>query len=254
VDVAEHIGALRREGERLGTAAAETDLDTPIPTCPDWRMRDLVRHIGDVHRWATAHVAERRTDPIGKHELAEVAGPLPDDADLLDWFREGHNRLVRTLETADPETECWSFLPAPSPVAFWARRQAHETGIHRADAESPRGPEGITPFPQEFAVDGIEEFLFGFILGADARGRMDPPRTLHLHASDAGLDWLVTLGERAEARRGDGEADCSVGGPASHLHLLVWNRRSPEGLEVSGDPSLLSAWRDVMQVQWSRSR
>ena len=31
---------------------------------------------------------------------------------------------------------CFAFLPAPSPLAFWARRQAHETGIHRADVES----------------------------------------------------------------------------------------------------------------------
>lgn len=31
--------------------------------------------------------------------------------------------------------DCWTFLDAPSPLAFWARRQAHETAIHRADAQ-----------------------------------------------------------------------------------------------------------------------
>jgi uncharacterized protein (TIGR03083 family) len=254
VDVAGHIGALRREGERLGAAAAETDLDTPIPTCPDWRMRDLVQHVGDVHRWATAHVAERRSEPIGRGQLAAVAGPLPDDAGLLAWFREGHGRLVRTLEEADPDTECWSFLPAPSPVAFWARRQAHETGIHRADAESPGGPDRITPFPQDFAVDGIEEFLFGFLRRSDSKERTDPPRTLALHATDAGAAWLVRVGQEAEASRGDGEADCSVRGRASDLHLLLWNRRAPDGLDVQGDPSVLGFWKGAMQVHWSRSR
>src|ERR687888_2334598 len=37
VDVHEHLDALRREGDRLGAAAAATDLDPPIPTCPEWR-------------------------------------------------------------------------------------------------------------------------------------------------------------------------------------------------------------------------
>jgi uncharacterized protein (TIGR03083 family) len=254
VDVAEHIAALRKEGELLAAAAAETDLDIPIPTCPDWRMRDLVRHIGDVHRWATAHVAERRSEPIGRRELAEVAGPLPDDAGLLAWFREGHGRLVRTLEEADPETECWSFLPASSSVAFWARRQAHETGIHRADAESPGGPDRITPFPQDFAVDGIEEFLFGFLSRSDSNERPNPPRTLAVHATDAAADWLVRLGEEAEASRGDREADCSVRGRASDLHLLLWNRLTPERVDVQGDPSVLGLWKNVMRVHWSRSR
>jgi uncharacterized protein (TIGR03083 family) len=254
VDIADHITALRREGERLGEAAGETDLDTPVPTCPEWRMRDLVRHIGDVHRWARAHVAERRSEPIGRRELVEVAGPLPNDADLLGWFRDGHARLVQTLETADPDTQCWSFLPAPSPVAFWARRQAHETGIHRADAESPGGPDRITPFPRDFAVDGIEELLFGFLSQPDGSERDGPPRTLALRATDAGVDWLVRLGEGARASRGDGRADCSVRGEASDLHLLLWNRRSPEGLEVRGDPSVLTFWRGAMQVKWSRSR
>lgn len=254
MEIAEHLTALRRQGELLASAAGRTDLDTPIPTCPEWRMRDLVQHMGDVHRWAAAHVAERRTQPIQKAELAEVAGPLPDDAGLLDWFRQGHARLLRVLETTETDTRAWTFLPAPSPVAFWARRQAHETGIHRADAESPGGPAGITPFAPDFAVDGIEEYLFGFLGRADPAERVDPPRTLHLHATDTEGEWLVRLGERVEVERAHDEADCVVRGPASDLHLLVWNRRSPQGMDVGGDASVLGFWKENMQVHWSRSR
>jgi uncharacterized protein (TIGR03083 family) len=253
VEVGEHLDALRREGDLLAAAAERSDLDTPIPTCPEWRMRDLVRHIGDVHRWARAHVAEGRLKPIGRTDLAEVTGPLPEDADLLEWFREGHARLLQTLETADPATECWTFLPAPSPLAFWARRQAHETGIHRADAESPRERTGITSFPPRFAVDGIEEMLFGF-LGGPGGEPVDPPRTLQLHATDTGGEWLVRLGETVEVSREHAPADCSVHGSASDLHLLLWNRRSPEGLKVDGDDSVLSLWRQTVRVEWSRSR
>jgi uncharacterized protein (TIGR03083 family) len=254
MEPADHIEALRREGNLLATAAERTELDTPIPTCPAWRMRDLVRHIGDVHRWARAHVAEGRLKPIGPKDLPEVAGPLPEDDDLLEWFRQGHARLIRTLETADPATECWTFLPAPSPVAFWARRQAHETGIHRADSQSPGGRAGMTPFPPRFAVDGVDEMLFGFLSRPAGELRADPPRTLHLHATDAEGEWLVRLDEIVQVRPEHAPADCTVRAPASDLHLLLWNRRTPEGLDVEGDRSVLSFWRQAVKVEWSRAR
>jgi uncharacterized protein (TIGR03083 family) len=254
METAEHLVALRRQGDLLAAAAERTDLDTPIPTCPEWCMRDLVQHMGDVHRWAAAHVAEGRTQPIQKAELAEVAGPLPEDNHLIEWFREGHGRLLQTLEGAGPDAPAWTFLPAPSPVAFWARRQAHETGIHRADAECPGGQSAITPFAPDFAVDGIEEFLFGFLGRQDEELKNDPPRTLHLRATDISGEWLVLLGETVEVRREDGDADCRVRGPASDLHLLIWNRRSPDRLDVDGDASLLRFWGEKVQVHWSRSR
>jgi uncharacterized protein (TIGR03083 family) len=251
MEIAEHLDALHREGELLAAAADRTGLDTPIPTCPEWRMRDLVRHMGDVHRWAGAHVAQRRRDPIRRAE--EVAGPLPEDPELLDWFRRGHADLVRTLKTAPLDLDCWTFLPAPSPVAFWARRQAHETSIHRADAESPGG--APTPFPVSFAVDGIEELLFGFLGRPGDDDGTHPLRTLHLDATDADGEWLVRIGQAVvNVDRGHSDANCSVRGSASDLYLLLWNRRSADGLDVIGDASLLDLWRETVQIQWSRGR
>jgi hypothetical protein len=145
VEIAEHIPAIQHQGELLATAAAQHDWLTPLPTCPDWQLRDLVRHLGGVHRWATRHVAERLTKPIRDYD--PLAGPFPDDADLIDWFRQGHARLVQRLTDAAPDVECWSFLPAPSPLAFWARRQAHETG-HATDQPGEWtiqiAPDGVT--------------------------------------------------------------------------------------------------------------
>jgi uncharacterized protein (TIGR03083 family) len=256
VEVGEHIEALRREGELLATVATRSALDAPIPTTPEWTMRDLVRHTGDVHRWAAAHVAERRTEPIRRVE--EVAGPLPDDRELVDWFRRGHGRLVHTLETAAPDVECWAFLPAPSALAFWARRQAHETSIHRADAESAHGERSvpsITPFTAAFSADGIDELLFGFFSRPRDELETDSARTLHLHATDIDGEWLVRLGGHAlEARRGHGDAHCAVRGSGSDLYLLLWNRRTPVGLDVEGDASVLGFWREHMQIHWSRPR
>ena len=65
VQVAEHIAALRAEGPLLARAAERAGPDAPVPACPGWRMRDLVRHVGNVHRWATGYVVEQHPAPVG---------------------------------------------------------------------------------------------------------------------------------------------------------------------------------------------
>jgi uncharacterized protein (TIGR03083 family) len=97
-------------------------------------------------RWTAAgYVSQAREEEIDEPDEHELLLAGPGDAELLGWFRDGHAELVRALRSADPRLSCWTFLPAPSSLAFWARRQAHETAIHRADAESAAGP--VTRFP-----------------------------------------------------------------------------------------------------------
>ena len=246
MEIAEHIAALEREGELLASAAARISPDTAIPTCPDWRMRDLVHHTGMVQRWATSHVVEPRTTDF---DAEGVVGAYPPDETMVSWFREGHARLVAALREAPAELACWTFLLAPSGLAFWARRQAHETAIHRADAESATG--SITAFTPEFAADGIDELLFGFVPRPKSRPRVERSCTLHLHATDVDGEWIAHLGpESFRAERGHAKADCAVRGTASDLHLLLWNRRSAEGMEVLGDRGILDLWRRGVRVRW----
>src|SRR5205823_13249344 len=143
-------------------------------------------------------------------------GP-PDNA-LVEWFEAGRAALLRTLENAPPDVDCFTFLPAPSPLAFWARRQAFVTGIHRVDAEGASG--SITPFEPAAAVDGIEEILFGFASRSRSKLLSATPRTLQIGATDAGCDWLVKISSaRPEVTRGAAMADTSVSGTASDLFL-----------------------------------
>jgi uncharacterized protein (TIGR03083 family) len=250
MEIAEHITALRREGGLLADAAAGSDLDAPIPTCPEWRLRDLLRHIGYVHRWAATYVRQHRTEPMDKKEEEALIENWPDDRAIVEWFREGHAALLHTLESAPPDLACWSFLPAPSPLAFWARRQAHETAIHRTDAESAGGT--ITAFPPPFAADGIDELLYGFVSRPRGQLRADPSQALQIHATDAARDWLVRIGpDRVEVRSERGEGDCAVYGCASDLYLLLWNRGTPDGLELRGDATLLDLWRQSVQIRWT---
>ncbi|WP_441248739.1 maleylpyruvate isomerase family mycothiol-dependent enzyme [Kitasatospora sp. McL0602] len=246
MEIIEHIDALRREGALLADAIAATDPDAPVPTCPDWRLRDLVQHTGQVHRWATSYVAEGHRQPV-----APDSRP-PADADLLDWFREGHDGLVAALAGAPAELDCWTFLAAPSPLAFWARRQAHETAVHRVDAEAAAG-RPARAVPAAFGRDGIEELVTGLLARPKSRLRSEQERTLLIRPTDADAPLLVRIGPdplqvSADA---DSAADCTLSGSAGELYLLLWNRLPLSAVEVTGDQGVLDLWRESAQIRWS---
>jgi uncharacterized protein (TIGR03083 family) len=249
--ITEHIDAIQHEGQLLAAAATRTELDAPIPTCPDWRMRDLVRHVGGVHRWATGYVGNRHTEMLDVN-LDDLVDTWPaDDLDLIDWFREGHERLVHTLASAPPDLDCYTFLPAPSPLAMWARRQAHETAMHRVDAESPGST--ITKFLPAFAVDGVDELLSCFITRPRPRRapKVSSPRSIHVHTTDTGDDWHIQIGlEDVVTSRRSSPADCTITADAGDLYLLLWNRRSDAGISVDGDRDLLALWREGVRIRW----
>jgi uncharacterized protein (TIGR03083 family) len=238
METTEHIRTLEEEGRALVSAVDETGTDAEVPTCPGWRVRDLVRHTGTVHRWATAFVAEGYTAPRRMEQEPDL-----DGAALLAWFEKGHRRLVDTLRAAPADTDCWAFLPAPSPVAFWARRQAHETAVHRIDAESARGTTP-GPIPAAFAVDGIDELLLGFHAREKSRVRTETPRVLRVRATDTDTVWTVRLSaEPPVSERGEtADADCEFTGTAERLYLSLWNRAPLP--QVSGDRALADLWRE----------
>jgi uncharacterized protein (TIGR03083 family) len=250
VNVDGYVTQLDGDGKALAAAVERVGLDAVVPTCPDWRVRDLVAHVGRTHRWAESFVANARTDPPqGDGELAD---PPAHDAELLPWFTDGHAALVRALRKASPVMECWTFLPAPSPLTFWARRQAHETAIHRVDVESTDGR--TCTFGSRFAVDGIDELMLGFFARSRSRLISDPPKVLGVRAEDGevGDAWTMSIGPTAcEVTRGKAHGDCIVSGPASDLYQFLWNRRDADGLDVSGDPKVLDLWRAKATVTWT---
>lgn len=239
MDVATHVEHLEADGRLLGEAAVRAGWDAPVSACR-WDVRELVTHAGGVHRWATAVVGARPD----ADEAASAVGTGPADDALLDWFREGHTALVAALRTAPRDLDCFTFLPAASPLGFWARRQAHETAIHRADAESACG--AIAAFDVAFAQDGIAEMLLGF-----ARRRtnvINSVGSMALRPNDGGAAWLVTFGgEQVTATESGADAPAVVAGSSSDLYLWLWNR--PSAVEVSGDAGLAKLWGTV-QVRW----
>jgi uncharacterized protein (TIGR03083 family) len=250
VKIAELIDALQLEGERLAAAADAAGPDARVPTCPEWVVRDLVRHVGGVHRWATGIVSGPRTD-VWKVGLEELVGGWPSDPDLTGWFRQGHAALIGALSTASPDLACWSFLAAPSPLAFWARRQGHETAMHRVDAELASGGPS-TGFSAEFAADGIDELVTCFITRPGGRLKADPPRSLRVQSLDTADSWLLHIGpDGVQTSRTDGEADCQLSGPASSLYQALWNRQPVDARSVTGDSGVLGLFLDRVHFRWA---
>lgn len=245
----EYATAIRSDTDRLIEAARLIGFDEPVPTCPGWRVREVSLHLGKVHRWATRYVVERLAQMVDEESETAMISSGPDDSELLAWLRQGASELAAALEAADPELRCWTFLPADSPRAFWARRQAHETAIHRADLELAAGR--LEPFASEFAADGIDEILMGFAYRGRRHNRAPVGMEVVLRAIDHPVSWRLSVGpDGMTIGTGSANGDCLVTATASDLYLLRWNRGDSRQLQADGDPAILSWWREHFKITW----
>ncbi|MEU5012294.1 maleylpyruvate isomerase family mycothiol-dependent enzyme [Streptomyces sp. NPDC021749] len=243
-------------------------LSTPVPACPGWNLGQLLRHLGEAHRWVETIVRTRATGPVSEERLNNVSDATDQDpAELAGWLTEGAGHLADALRTAGPEAAVWTVAPGGTPV-FWARRMTHETVVHRADAAFAVGADFTVD--DEVALDALDEWMsFGhlppvFETRPDLPALLAGGRALCLRATDtapeAGAEWLVRLdGDTLVSRRGGGPATVTAQGPLSDLLLFVYGRRfapggphapggpggSGGGVEVLGDQALLDAWLDA---------
>jgi uncharacterized protein (TIGR03083 family) len=265
VHITEYLAALDRDGALFADAAQGAGLLAPVPTCPAWQVRDLVWHLAYVHAWAARHVRDQLVELIDDGTEAEILACAPPDDGLLAGYRDGHAALVTTLRDAAPDVRCVTFMQAPSPLAFWARRQAHETAIHRYDAQAALAagpPAPAIAFAPAFADDGLDELIMGFAARRRYRLRDGDATATHrlaIRPADTAGRWQVTLsgGDTTVSRcdpaanPGDGR-DCVLSGPASALYAFLWNRvdASDPAVSIDGDPAILSAWGANVAVAW----
>ena len=259
--VAEHTKVVETEAQNFAAAARRGAWEAPVAACPAWNLRDLVRHLGEIHLWAAANVAQRPGATIDLDDRSELATSWPDlavfwpnDDDLIDWYLQTNANLVHALESAPPDLQAETFLPAPSPLAMWARRQAHETSIHRYDAEKVTGE--TTEFDPVLAADGVSELLYAFYADVSRPERkafpLDRDHTIHVHAHDTGNDWFMTIGHRSITRgRAGVPVDLTLTGTASDLYVALWNRGNDSTIAATGDHHLLETWHTFTGVRWN---
>jgi uncharacterized protein (TIGR03083 family) len=231
----DYLESLRDDGAALA-AAASHGLDPPVPACDGWTVADLVLHTGMVHRHKLEIVRGRLARPP-----RPWPPPAPDRDELLDWYGQGLDELLTTLDGTDPRVPVWTFHPPDQTAGFWRRRMAHETAVHRVDAESAHGEPA--PVPTPLAVDGIDEILDVFLVPFSQREAAGGAgETLRLQATDADGDWRLRL-LPAGVQVDRGPADADARGTASDLLLFLWGRAPATRLGTSGDPAVLAAVR-----------
>jgi uncharacterized protein (TIGR03083 family) len=212
-----YLEVIEQEGERL-LMTAEAALDQPVPTCPGWTVDDLVFHVGVVYSHKIA-VLQQGTRPV-EWELP------PDDATPADDVAWGHARLhalVTELRARPATDRAWTFHAPDQSVGFWLRRMAHETVVHRADAEAALGP--IAPIDEDVALDGIDEFVSVMLTS-------DGPAAA-VSVTGASVEFS-SLGVR-------------VSGSASDLLLWLWGRVPDSAVVIGGSTAAAASLRGVLQ-------
>lgn len=256
MDVGTHIAELEREGRLLVDAARGAGLSSWVPSCPEWRTAELLAHMGVVHRWATRYVATALPQMVPKAPAGDLLASAPPGDARYTWVEDGHAALVSALRNAPSDLRCWTFLEATSPLAMWSRRQAHETTVHRVDAELAEGRaiHELSDIDPMFAADGLDELLLGFFGRATGPGDRAPdasPSTIGLEATDLSGRWAVRVANGTVATaRGFERADLVVRGPAADLYLLMWHRRPLDGLDVQGEPGDFDRLWAAERVEW----
>ncbi|MFY1634422.1 maleylpyruvate isomerase N-terminal domain-containing protein [Solwaraspora sp. WMMB335] len=240
------LGALRTEGPTFRAAITEAPMDAPVPSCPDWTVLDLVHHLGALYSWVHEIVARGVTDPpSGRSDM--TGRPGGDEAVV--WWQQEFDTLVTLLDGLDPEMPAWNWAPQAKKVGFWPRRMAHETAVHRWDAQMAIA--GVEPIETKLAADGISEVLDSWLPAGRGRGPKPAYGVVHLVATDAEHEWYVRLrGEGMALLDTDTILDSDdhhtrtvASGTASDLLLGLWGRIRLDVLDISGDVALLNSLR-----------
>ncbi|MFI9808502.1 maleylpyruvate isomerase family mycothiol-dependent enzyme [Streptomyces sp. NPDC052301] len=247
--------AVERETLRFVEAVRGADPTTAVPSCPDWTLADLTRHVGSLQRWFCTLLTRLVQEPPRSRD---VELELPDDVrEYADWVAAGVPAVAAVLRDTDPGAAMWAW-GEDQHARFWARRMLFETLVHRVDAERAVGLD--TDLDPALAADGVDEFLvnlpFAGLFAPGVTKLRGDGETLAFRCTDpdgtAGAEWRVRLdpdGFRPLPRAGGtgeepGTDTAAVRGPAADLLLLLYGRRSyrEAPFEVSGPAPLLDRW------------
>jgi len=224
----------------LRTAAAQAGFEAQVPGCPEWKVKDLIAHLGEVHMFWTAVVAAGAAagppDP-------EVVGDTSPGPDLLAWSAEVSSNLVRELRDAGPDRMCWTWWEeasrAPSTAGAVARHQVQEAAVHAYDAQQAAGR--AEPLPAAVAADGVGEYLT-VELPTNGPWPYDPA-TVVLETGPGG-NWLLDLGHTGvNVLRGDehgnAKPSATVTADPSDMVLAFYRRDTIGQLQIAGDADLV---------------
>jgi uncharacterized protein (TIGR03083 family) len=234
------LECLDADFHRIQEVVAGADLAATVPSCPEWTVADLVRHVSAVY----LHKVECMR--LGTHPTPWPPPGLNDE-DPLALLDRAYPALTAEFAARAPSSPAFTWYEPDQTVGFWIRRMAQETVVHRVDAELGAGADRA-PIPADLAHDGVDEFLIACLaygaaawpeeyapILADSDGRA-------VRLSTPGAAWLVRP-TVAGIEVAHGEADtaaATVHGDPGDMLLWVWGRVGDERFTVTGDGDVVA--------------
>lgn len=203
-------------------------LDARVPTCPDWTVADLTRHLGEVY----LHKVECMRE--GSQRESDWPPPGLGDEDPVALLDRAYADLVSELTTRNPGDPGGTWYAPDPTVGFWFRRMAQETVIHRIDAELGVGAQ-VAPIPEDLALDGIDELLKVFVAYSFSKW---PEEFTDALANSPGRTYLINAAETAWTVTTSPAELAAEGGPGTAFTLPA----ASDAVVVSGSPSSILRW------------
>src|SRR5437879_12337494 len=113
---------MRRNGSAAALAAREIPMETTVPSCPEWKLRDLAHHLGSHHRWVAGNL-DQPPDGNAFKQREEA----PADEAIPDWLEAGAEMLAAKLAATDPAKPGWTWVPIDQSGGSCARPPHPET-------------------------------------------------------------------------------------------------------------------------------
>ncbi|GLZ41765.1 maleylpyruvate isomerase family mycothiol-dependent enzyme [Actinokineospora sp. NBRC 105648] len=241
---ARHCAEIVTQAHLLHPALVDADLAAPVPSCPDWNLGQLLRHLGGALSWAETIVRTRSQEPPSDTHFRALPKHTDHQAtELGTWINKQAVALSAALTDAGAGTDVWTPFPNGT-TSFLARRFAHETLIHRADATLATGtPFAVAP---EVAADAIQEF---FDLATrpemleiypERRALLGPHRTIRFTTDTTA--WFIDLtGTALVCKPSDQTATATVHGTLTNLLTYLYGRGNT--VTIEGDTTIVDLWR-----------
>jgi uncharacterized protein (TIGR03083 family) len=244
----DHVAVIEGEAARIVEAYAAEPAGR-VPWSDRWTVGTVARHVAGTHHVVAQVIGDRPGADFGRFRGLDA--PAKGDPGFPAWFAAGTTALVEQCRATPAEEPCWSWHPhGGGSAGFWTRRMAHETLVHRWDAEAGAGVVG-PPMDPSVAADGIDEWLDVFVSASRAVHGSPGGPAVGIGCTDTEGQWHLDLAEVGGRTVRSGPIDdvaVTLRGPAEALLLLLWGRldASTAGVLIEGDGSILARWTELI--------